>query len=102
GLCARLFADASRDGVPSHGLNRFPHFVKMIRRGVVDVRAEPALVSRHGFFERWDGRRGPGNLAAHRSMERAIALAREHGMGGVALAETTHWMRGGSYGWQAA
>ena len=23
-LCARLFADANRDGVASHGLNRFP------------------------------------------------------------------------------
>jgi 3-dehydro-L-gulonate 2-dehydrogenase len=35
-------------------------------------------------------------------MERAIALARKHGMGCVALANTNHWMRGGSYGWQAA
>jgi 3-dehydro-L-gulonate 2-dehydrogenase len=35
-------------------------------------------------------------------MERAIALARVHGVGVVALANTTHWMRGGSYGWQAA
>ena len=35
-------------------------------------------------------------------MDRTIALAREHGMGCVALANTNHWMRGGSYGWQAA
>jgi 3-dehydro-L-gulonate 2-dehydrogenase len=35
-------------------------------------------------------------------MTRAIALAREHGIGCVALANTNHWMRGGSYGWQAA
>jgi 3-dehydro-L-gulonate 2-dehydrogenase len=53
-------------------------------------------------MERWDGRRGPGNLNAHASMARAIALAREHGVGCVALANTNHWMRGGSYGWQAA
>jgi 3-dehydro-L-gulonate 2-dehydrogenase len=32
----------------------------------------------------------------------AIALSREYGMGCVALANTNHWMRGGSYGWQAA
>ena len=44
----------------------------------------------------------PGNLNAWHSMERAIALSREHGMGCVALANTNHWMRGGSYGWQAA
>jgi len=35
-------------------------------------------------------------------MDRAIALSREHGIGCVALANTNHWMRGGSYGWQAA
>jgi 3-dehydro-L-gulonate 2-dehydrogenase len=35
-------------------------------------------------------------------MERAIALSREHGVGRVALANTNHWIRGGSYGWKAA
>ena len=34
-LCARLFADASRDGVYSHGLNRFPQFVRMIQNGII-------------------------------------------------------------------
>jgi 3-dehydro-L-gulonate 2-dehydrogenase len=99
---ARLFADASRDGVASHGVNRFPRFVQMVRSGVVDVDAEPRRVSGSGPLERWDGRRGPGNLNAQRCMRRAVELAREHGVGCVALANTNHWMRGGSYGWQAA
>jgi len=101
-LSARLFAEASRDGVASHGLNRFPRFMRMIGRGVVDVQAEPRLVAAHGAVERWDGARGPGNLNAYASMARAIGLAREHAVGVVALANTNHWMRGGSYGWQAA
>jgi 3-dehydro-L-gulonate 2-dehydrogenase len=89
--CATLFAETSRDGVYSHGLNRFPRFVKMVERGVVDVHAAPACVARFGMLERWDGRRGPGNLNAYAAMERALALR-----------NTNHWMRGGSYGWQAA
>jgi 3-dehydro-L-gulonate 2-dehydrogenase len=101
-LCARLFADASRDGVYSHGLNRFPQFVRMIRNGIISVDAEPDLVARFGSLERWGGKRGPGNLNAYRCMDRAIALSREHGIGCVALANTNHWMRGGNYGWQAA
>jgi 3-dehydro-L-gulonate 2-dehydrogenase len=101
-LCARLFADTSRDGVYSHGLNRFPRFIQTVRSGVVDVAARPELVASHGAIERWDGRCGPGNLNAFESMARAIALAREHGIGCVALANTNHWMRAGSYGWQAA
>jgi 3-dehydro-L-gulonate 2-dehydrogenase len=100
--CARLFADTDRDGVYSHGLNRFPRFMRMVRSGVVDLRAEAVRVSGHQGFERWDGRRGPGNLNAFACMDRAIALASEHGLGCVALANTNHWMRGGSYGWQAA
>jgi 3-dehydro-L-gulonate 2-dehydrogenase len=35
-------------------------------------------------------------------MARAIVLSHQHGIGCVALANTNHWMRGGSYGWQAA
>src|SRR5688500_39627 len=101
-LCARLFAEASRDGVASHGLNRFPRFLRMIASGVVDVAATPVCVAAFGALERWDGRRGPGNLNARDAMARAIALARAHGIGGVALGATNHWMRGGSYGWQAA
>ena len=35
-------------------------------------------------------------------MERAISLANENGIGCVAVKNTNHWMRGGTYGWQAA
>jgi 3-dehydro-L-gulonate 2-dehydrogenase len=100
-LCARLFAETSRDGVHSHGLARFPRFVEQVRRGVVDPSAEARRVAGWGALERWDGRRGPGNLNARACMERALALARQHGLGCVALANTNHWMRGGTYGWQA-
>ena len=54
-----------------------------------------------GAIERWDGRSGVGNLNAWASMQRAMELAKTHGIGVVALANTNHWMRGGSYGWQA-
>jgi 3-dehydro-L-gulonate 2-dehydrogenase len=100
--CARLFAEASRDGVASHGLNRFPRFLRAIGSGIVDVDARAARVGGHGGLERWDGRGGPGNLNAHDAMARAIALVHGHGIGCVALANTNHWMRGGTYGWQAA
>jgi 3-dehydro-L-gulonate 2-dehydrogenase len=100
--CARLFAETTRDGVYTHGLNRFPRFAEMIANGSVNVDAEPTRIAGLGAIERWDGHRGVGNLNASASMQRAIDLARQHGMGGVALGNTNHWMRGGSYGWQAA
>jgi 3-dehydro-L-gulonate 2-dehydrogenase len=101
-ICARLFAETDRDGVYTHGFNRFPRFVRMIRAGRIDVHASPAMVCENGAIERWDGHCGPGNLNAWRAMERAVELANRYGVGVVALGNTTHWMRGGSYGWQAA
>lgn len=100
--CARLFTETTCDGIYTHGVNRFPRFVATIRNGSVDVLAKPAAVLECGALERWDGRRGPGNLNAQACMSRAIQLARGHGIGCVALANTNHWMRGGTYGWQAA
>jgi 3-dehydro-L-gulonate 2-dehydrogenase len=100
--CARLFAETTRDGVYTHGVARFPRLIQMIRLGVVDPAAEPERVSGFGALERWNGRRGVGNLNAARAMGRAIELGRAHGIGCVALGNTNHWMRGGSYGWQAA
>jgi 3-dehydro-L-gulonate 2-dehydrogenase len=100
-LCSRLIAETSLDGVYSHGLNRFPRFLEMIRTGIIDVHARARCVLGCGAIERWDGMRGPGNLNAWDCMSRAIALSRTHGIGCVALANTNHWMRGGTYGWQA-
>jgi 3-dehydro-L-gulonate 2-dehydrogenase len=101
-LSAQLFAETTRDGVYTHGLNRFPRLETMVRNGSIDIHAEPSLTASFGSIERWNGNRGIGNLNAHASMQRAITLARQTGVGAVALANTNHWMRGGTYGWQAA
>jgi 3-dehydro-L-gulonate 2-dehydrogenase len=74
----------------------------MVRNGSIDVNAKPERTAAFGSIERWDGHRGPGNLNAYVAMQRTIALAKENGLGAVALANTNHWMRGGSYGWLAA
>ena len=100
--CARLFVETTRDGVYTHGVNRFPRYVATIKNGSVDVKAVAERVAGFGALERWDGKRGPGNLNAMAVMDRAIALGREHGIGCVALGNTNHWMRAGTYGWQAA
>ncbi len=101
-VCARLFAETTCDGVYSHGINRFPRFVATIRNGSVHPAAEPVCTACFGAIERWDGRLGPGNLNAQAAMNQAIALARQHGIACIAMGNTNHWMRGGTYGWQAA
>lgn len=101
-ICAGIFANNSLDGVYSHGINRFPVFVQYIKERLIQVDAEPELLEQSGLIEKWDGKSGPGMYNASKAMERAIALAKINGIGCVAIRNTNHWMRGGTYGWQAA
>ena len=101
-LCAKIFADNSRDGVVSHGINRFPVFIQMVGDGLVDPEAEPELTGHRGLVENWDGHLAPGMYAASLAMDRAIHLAKKDGIGCVFVSNSNHWMRGGTYGWQAA
>ncbi len=101
-LCARIFADNTLDGVVTHGINRFPRFVEYIQKGWIDVQAEPVRTQQAGALEQWDGQLGPGPLNAWACTDHVLDLARDHGVGLVALANTNHWMRGGTYGWKAA
>jgi 3-dehydro-L-gulonate 2-dehydrogenase len=99
---AAIFAQNSRDGVYTHGLNRFPTFVEYVRNGLIVPNVQPTRTGGFGAVEQWDGHLGVGTLCASFCMTRAIALAHENGIGCVAIKNTNHWMRGGTYGWQAA
>ena len=99
---ASVFADNSLDGVYSHGYIRFPRMVSYLDKGVIDPRVEATCELAFGAMERWNGHRGFGPLNARKAMDRACALARQFGIGLVALGNNNHWLRGGSYGWQAA
>ncbi len=101
-LIANVFTESTLDGVSSHGINRVPLFIEHIKKGIIKIDAEAEKVASFGNIERWDGNLGPGIVNATKCTNRAIELAKQHGMGLVALRNTNHWMRGGTYGKQAA
>ena len=82
---AEIFAQNSLAGVFSHGLNRFPVAVDYLKKGEIDPAAEAECVASFGSMERWDGHRGFGPLNAKRAMDRAVELAKQNGIGLVAL-----------------
>ena len=100
--CAAIFTGNSIDGIYTHGVNRFPRFVQYIKKGFVKVGAIPSLKNKFGGIEQWNGNLGPGPLNAVHATETVTHLAQQYGIGCVALSNTNHWMRGGTYGWQAA
>lgn len=99
---AQVFTENSIDGVYTHGVNRFTKFILYVQEKVIDVNAEPELKHSAGALEQWNGNMGAGILNALKATDRAMELATEFGIGCVALANTNHWMRGGTYGWRAA
>lgn len=100
---AELYAQASADGVHSHGAVFVPVLLEWVRKKLIaDTENPPELVSSVGAFERYDGRRGFGALNAEFCMDRAMALADVHGLGAVGLRNTGHWGRPGNCGWRAA
>ncbi len=76
--------------------------VEYLEKGEIDPDIVATCELKLGAMERWDGHRGFGPLNAKLAMDRACELAKEHGIGIVALGNNNHWMRGGSYGFQAA
>jgi 3-dehydro-L-gulonate 2-dehydrogenase len=101
-LCAEIFTNNSIDGVYTHGVNRFARFVSNIDSGHVQPKNIPSLTKKISGLEQWDGNLGPGPSNAVYATDQALKLSTEYGIGCVAMANTNHWMRGGTYGWQAA
>ncbi len=99
---ATVFADNSLDGMYSHGYIRFPRVVEYLDRGSIDPKVKASRELAFGAMEQWNGNRGFGPLNARKAMNRACELAHQYGIGLIALGNNNHWMRGGSYGWQAA
>ncbi len=101
-ICAQIHTESTRDGVASHGLNRVERFVEYLHTGLVDVHASPTLELNLGALEVYNGNMAPGILNAMFAINRATEIAEKNGIGLVSLKNTTHWMRGGTYGWLAA
>lgn len=101
-LCAKIFAENSLDGVYTHGVDRFMRFIEYIQRGHIKIHARPKKVHQWGAVEQWDGCLGPGILNSVQCTDRAMKISKKYGIGCVALRNTNHWMRGGTYAWRAA
>lgn len=97
-----ILATNSLEGVLSHGLHFFPLIWHGLCAGTIVADATPERAAAFGAWEQWDGRHGPGPLNALHVTERAMELAREHGVGVVGLRHTNHWTRPGYYGHHAA
>ncbi|MBQ0070641.1 MAG: Ldh family oxidoreductase, partial [Spirochaetales bacterium] len=99
---ASIFAFNAGDGVISHSVLRVKRLLGHLDSGLVVPGRVPVLLSGFGGIERYESNRSAGTTSGVFCARRAFHLAKEHGIGMVALRDANHWMRGGYYGWLAA
>lgn len=93
---------ASDHGVDSHGIRLLPHYVRAIAGGRVNGRPDMSFDRSLGATAVLDGDNGHGARVTYFAMDRAVALARDHGLGGVAIRRSSHFGAAGAYACRAA
>lgn len=90
-IVANCLVAADLRGVDTHGVNRIPSYMERIRQGVLDAKAIPTLEQKTPVVAQVDGHNGFGFLAASLGMDTAINMAREFGIGMVAIKHSNHF-----------
>jgi LDH2 family malate/lactate/ureidoglycolate dehydrogenase len=94
---AEVLIDANLHGIPSHGFQRVPIFMKRVRAGVAGGTEHLSIVVESGPMCRMDAGQALGPASAVKALDHALALAREFGLGLVAIGGSTHFGAAGYY-----
>jgi L-2-hydroxycarboxylate dehydrogenase (NAD+) len=98
-----VLIESDKRGIDSHGIGRLkPIYIDRIREGVLNPRTDIEIVRERKTTAVLDGHNGMGHVVGRRAMEMAIEKAREHGMGMVAVRNSTHYGIAGYYVLMAA
>lgn len=84
-------------GHDSHGVLRVKQYIMMMRAGMIQPAARPAVIKRFGATALVTNGYGFGQVGARYAAELARQLGQEHGIGAVALGQTAHIGRLGEY-----
>ncbi|APX92924.1 oxidoreductase [Halomonas sp. 1513] len=98
----RALVTASRWGTDSHGLRLLPHYLEALAGGRINPRPQLQFTQRLPATGHLDADHAMGHLAGYTAMQHAVAMAREMGMGAVAVANSSHYGAAGCYALAAA
>jgi L-2-hydroxycarboxylate dehydrogenase (NAD+) len=87
---ADVLTEADLRGVHSHGLQRLPVLVARIQKGLLKVAASPVLNWTSECVLCVDGKDGFGTAIAERSLRELAPAAKKHGIGVLALRDSSH------------
>lgn len=98
---ANVLVEADLRGIDSHGVARMSRYVTGIQQGMMRPKAKPKLVHETPCTATIDGDAGLGQPISYRAMQLAIAKAREHFVGFVAVKNSNHFGIAGYYAMMA-
>ena len=78
-------------GHQSHGVMRLFWYAARIKSGAMNANAQPEIDGGFGAIATMNGHAGMGQVIAHAAMTQAIASAKEHGLGAVAVRNSGHF-----------
>ncbi len=101
-ICAEVLIASDLRGIESHGVGRLKYYYDRIRAGVQRTHTHIDIVKETETTALLDGNHGMGHVIAYRAMRMAIDKARQYGMGGTAVRNSTHFGIAGYYSLMAA
>ncbi len=90
-VVADVLVDTSLEGLDTHGISRLPIYLSRIQNGRINSQADMKVERTAPGLATVDGDNGLGQLVGVRSMQVAIELAGETGMGAVAAKHSNHY-----------
>ena len=102
GMAADALVRTEMRGLVTHGVRHVPRYVRWIRDGGIDPRAEFEVIRETASIAVVDGHAGLGHVVATKAMRLAISKAASHGVAVVLVRNSSHLGASGHYALLAA
>ncbi|MTK63628.1 MAG: Ldh family oxidoreductase [Methanobacterium sp.] len=96
-IVADVTVDADLKGFSSHGIGRFPQYIKGLKAGTIDPEAELSIESETDSMALINGNHKFGHVVTYSAMEIAIKKAKKNGIGMVGVHDSNHFGVAGYY-----
>ncbi|WP_045522655.1 ureidoglycolate dehydrogenase [Neobacillus niacini] len=89
-IVADVLIHANLRGVDSHGVLRVEHYMKRIKEAGLNIRSNPKLEKTSNSTAVYHGDHGFGHVISKKSMDYAIQMAKDNGVGVVVAKNSSH------------
>lgn len=96
-IVADVTVDADLKGFSSHGIGRFPQYIKGLKAGTIDPEAELSIENETDSMALLNGNHKFGHVVTYSAMEIAIEKAKKTGVGLVGVHDSNHFGVAGYY-----